>query len=891
MPLRRWRSTVDELRTIFTVGPQPDLSAQSLFTNRIGEVDAFGESVDALLRAASVSGGSAVNHPAEPRRNVLVYYGLGGIGKTALSKHLQRILASPDTELHLPDHRVGVRIDFGESGELDLEAIVLSLRCGFADLQPRWGAFDFVLARYWSRIHHGEPLPDYVRNHPRIGPLALQNGVLGQLDETARQVLGELGLAWAPARIAKVLVALSHEKLRDSLTYRRMSESCPFFDPLMRAEPDQEMLSYLPSLLSWELDRLSSRGPRLAVVFLDTFEPMASRGTRDFERLIQRVVHLMPYVLFVITSSQRLDWAELTMTTDLDYVGGARWPQLLASNQKEPRQHLVGVLSLEDCDIHLRKALCRRDGTPALSPEIRQVICKASEGLPLYLDLALTQFLEITAQGGTPRAADFGAPLPKVVASIMRHFDHESRDILRGVSLLNAFDAELASAASGARDAIVLRVLRTPVVVEASGLPWKHMLHPILRNAIRATDYELPDAWSAGEWQAAAQRLSVRLGELSTEAIALRWRASVASCLTQGIRLCAQFPMPAPWLVPAIEFLADCGMWSTFDVRMPEKEEVPASVAPFLAGLRGLLLRREGSLEDAVEQLDVALRSEELEVEARSFFELHRAHAVRNFGRYREARESYRRIVLDGSSYAIRARLQLADMEMLDGDFPAALETLDGLGEAGKKLEADVRGEAMRVRGHVLRGNCELEIAELVYRRARTLARMIDSPALEGKALTNLAETLCWTCPDQAGVFAGEAIDFNRGIGNQLEVLKAHAAAALGARGDSGENYEPHLDQARRLVKDCGYQAGEVFVLVAEAACLLARGEVDSAERSARLLYDLTRDLGVYRFWSNIVTWWLEEQAPRRRPSVTREDQRVRWLAPDAVRERWTSIL
>jgi tetratricopeptide (TPR) repeat protein len=883
---------MDELRAIFTAGTKGGLSAQKVFTDRVSEVDAFGSSAAAVLEAARSPRDMAVLNMATPRRNVLVYYGLGGIGKTALSKHLESIVSSPEPGLPLPDRRAVVRVDFGEGGELDLEAVVLSMRCGFAQLQSRWSAFDFALTRYWSRAHHGEPLPDYVRTHPRIAPGALRRGVVDQLDETARQVLRELGLAWAPARIAKTLVTLSHERLRDSRTYRKMSESCPFFSPLVEAEPSQDTLSYLPSLLSWELDQMFSRAPALPVVFLDTFEPLSNRKTREFERLVQRVVYLMPYVLFVVTSRQRLDWADLKTTTELDYVGDSRWPRLLVSNQQEPRQHLVGELSPEDCELHLRHALRRSDGAPALSAAIRRRISEASGGLPLYLDLALTQYLELVAEGTTPKPDDFGAPLPQVVANIMRHFDRESRDILRGVSLLDAFDADLAAAGAGVRDSAVLKVLHTPVVVETVGLPWPNTLHPVLRDAIRAIDHELPDAWSPREWNAAAQRSVTKLGELAIEAIARRWRATAASCFTQSLRLCAQFSLTAPWLDSVIEFLADSGMWSTFDVRLPEDQEIPAVVDAILGGLRGLALRRDGSLGEAVEQLEVALRSEELDFRLRSFFELHRAHAVRNAGRYPEARGFYERLSGDDSAYAVRARLQLADLEMLEGDFSASLETLDGLGASGEMLDSDVRGEAMRVRGHVHRVNCELEMAELAYRRALTLARMIDSPALEGKALTNLAETLCWSDPGQGGELAGEAIAFNRGLENQLEVLKAHVAAALSVRHIDGNEYAADIDAARGLVQASGYEAGEVFVLVAEAACLLGKGDLAGVDRSSRALAALTRTLGVYGFWTHVVIWW-QKARTRGRKMMMAEDQLapVRWLDPDGVQQRWANVL
>ena len=63
-----------------------------------------------------------------------------------------------------------------------------------------------------------------------------------------------------------------------------------------------------------------------------------------------------------------------------------------------------------------------------------------------------------------------------------------------------------------------------------------------------------------------------------------------------------------------------------------------------------------------------------------------------------------------------------------------------------------------------------------MHRRASDLGRAIDSPALEGKALTNIAETLAWTNPAEGAQAADDAIELNSTLGNQLEVLKANVA-------------------------------------------------------------------------------------------------------------------
>lgn len=54
---------------------------------------------------------------------------------------------------------------------------------------------------------------------------------------------------------------------------------------------------------------------------------------------------------------------------------------------------------------------------------------------PLYLDLAVTTYLDLIAQGEEPAPEDFGQPLPAVAARILRDLDSDERDLLRVAAL------------------------------------------------------------------------------------------------------------------------------------------------------------------------------------------------------------------------------------------------------------------------------------------------------------------------------------------------------------------------------------------------------------------------------------------------------------------------
>src|SRR4051812_18025647 len=138
------------LRAAFMSSVDSPVAAQQVFTNRSDEVAAFERSI--LRHAETISGTeiSPVADRSQGRRNVLAFYGLGGIGKTTLSQELERRLVEGSLP-EGPQGAVAVRVDLAEPGAADIEVLLLRLRAALGRLGPRWPAFDLALACYWAR--------------------------------------------------------------------------------------------------------------------------------------------------------------------------------------------------------------------------------------------------------------------------------------------------------------------------------------------------------------------------------------------------------------------------------------------------------------------------------------------------------------------------------------------------------------------------------------------------------------------------------------------------------------------------------------------------------------------------------------------------------------------
>ncbi|WP_051803760.1 hypothetical protein [Streptomyces albus] len=232
---------------------------------------------------------------------------------------------------------------------------------------------------------------------------------------------------------------------------RRALAACARLAPLLETEPSLEALSFYPHLLAFELHRLPDDTKITPVILLDTFEDIADRH-RDLERLLQRLVWLLPNCFFVISGRSRLQWADPALHGQLDHTGPAAWPGLAATPGPVPsprhgmpggRQHLIGDLSPEDCDDHLARRLVK-DGRPLIIPAIRAVITARSHGLPLHLDPAASRFLEIR-RTREPQPADFDHTFPALLARALSDLTAEERGLANLARLAGDFPTALAA--------------------------------------------------------------------------------------------------------------------------------------------------------------------------------------------------------------------------------------------------------------------------------------------------------------------------------------------------------------------------------------------------------------------------------------------------------------
>ncbi|MFF4509240.1 ATP/GTP-binding protein [Streptomyces sp. NPDC001401] len=875
-----------DLRTLFSSNDR-SIAANEAFTNRQAQWQAvtagLTEQVRHMIRADF-----DVEDLEGPRRNILVFHGVGGIGKSTLSRKIEASLAHSEhrpVQWELPSHpeerTLPVRIDLARAAGVDFERVILTIRLAVAALGRPMPAFDLALRRYWEHNHPGELIEDYLRR----GGLLSRFSAAAALPQQIQSVLSDIAQALLlPGTVGS---ALGHgagaliKALRERHQSVRALAGCSRLADLLEAEPDLDALSFYPHLLAWDLAQLPADKSALPVILLDTFEDTGDRTHRDFERLLQRIVWLMPNAFFVVTGRNRLQWAETSLEGQLDWTGPNAWPGLApetvpTGSGASSRQILIGDFSPEDCEEYLARRL-RRDGQPVIDEPIRRTIAERSHGLPLYLDLSVMRYLELRRNGSQPQVTDFEHDFPALITRTLSDLTAEERHVLRSVSLLNAFSVPLATRAAGMQhDAPALRLIERPFIRESPSGVWPFHVHDLIRAAIRNADDGSDDRWSEQDWQRAAQRAFHAL-ESQWRQDLRRDRAVLVGCLQQGLLLARDFQLDLGWLADAaFQYVGD-SIWEPLVLPADDaasSDGLQTAADALVETLSAIARRQHEHRERTVSRLSAVLASELLPDDLVELPAYYRAKAQRDLGLTDDSRRGMQRVASTGGRLAFAARRGLAHLNRVSGDFPAAVEAAESLGWAGRHHR--VLGDVWWVEG-------DMERAAVAYLAARSDAEEHGVVGETAVAQAHLAFAVSFSDP----LRADDELDLADRLLSPLSLRSNEMTARIAALVRDAGFALDLPDRAAVQLAEIGASGISYAAAKLQLALCFHHAVLDAQDNLAAgiaRLRELTQN-GYYAYYVEIAHFMGDLPLP---PSTVQ----ARWIdGEQQPRERWRNIV
>lgn len=324
---------------------------------------------------------------------VIMYYGFGGIGKSALLHKLSEELESKAKESKMEF------LDFEKLVELNNNLLDV-LKVIRQDLKDKYDfsfpIFDLVTYVYETKMGK-------TATKPELNSIFDENKELGFLKDflTEIPVIGTFSKIIYYADRGRNLLQerLNNKNLRQRLL--KIEDLSP--------ETLKKNLAYYFSI---DLKENLKKETSPFVFFIDTYEKLVNELTqigdnlnndlwlRSDEGLICRT----PNVLWVIAGREKLKWQELDES----------WDGTL-------EQHLLGTLSFKDTKQFLNIAGIKNE-------ELVHQIYDLTHGNPMYLDMCVDTYVKLMEKGRTPVIEDFGGDTTKLVKRFLMYMNDTERD-------------------------------------------------------------------------------------------------------------------------------------------------------------------------------------------------------------------------------------------------------------------------------------------------------------------------------------------------------------------------------------------------------------------------------------------------------------------------------
>ena len=354
---------------------------------------------------------------------VLVFYGIGGVGKTRLRGEFEGMLR--DRKPALPFASVEFK---GEM--LGINKALFHLRCVLhSEFKIPFPSFDFAHIAWWSKANPGQPIPQ-----EEVSMLEKKGGDLGSFLSTAGDLFQEGGLFRDVAErlpvIGNVLVLGTYVwRIKKHLEKRYKGREFDFSE--IQGKAAHEIERMLPGYFAQDLgDWIEESEPHaMPVLFLDNFEALTENRSEGDALLadewVRDLIESLPEVLWVITTRNHLDWGERYP---------AKWNKVLD-------QHLLDKLAPSDAEKFLVSCGIK-------DRAVRDAIVRIST-VPLCLDIMVdTAMLIQTNEGREPQVKDFSGLPPEgkeeLVERFMRYLAGPQATAVKTLSVPRFFTLELA---------------------------------------------------------------------------------------------------------------------------------------------------------------------------------------------------------------------------------------------------------------------------------------------------------------------------------------------------------------------------------------------------------------------------------------------------------------
>ncbi|RPI17295.1 MAG: tetratricopeptide repeat protein [Ignavibacteriae bacterium] len=334
-------------------------------------------------------------------QNLLVYYGVGGIGKSSLRKEITKLYN---------EQIIHASLDFALPEYRNEETALYYLRKVLKDnFKIQFPAFEIAYAVYWQKIHPQTPITNASM------PLLDESGILTNMVST----LGNIPIVGLIPGITST-VYKGHQYFKQWWTKRGEQELYNL--PELEAK---EILERLPMFFASDLKDYLQKYNKPCVIFIDTYEALLEHshnygGFFANDEWIRELIAQLPEPLWIIFGREKLRWMEIEPDWE-NYI----------------MQYQLDSLSLADSEKFLISCSIE-------NKNIRDIILNTSKGVPYFMDLAVDTYFQVKQKTNRePEVNDFAKNQSDVLDRFLKYLDKTEIETLKLLSVPRHWDSNL----------------------------------------------------------------------------------------------------------------------------------------------------------------------------------------------------------------------------------------------------------------------------------------------------------------------------------------------------------------------------------------------------------------------------------------------------------------
>ncbi len=771
--------------------------AQKIFTDRVEPREVFSKSI------ASFASEGNDNKPSE----IIVYYGKGGIGKTAL---LRKLKTEEEKEFaKFPQyHFQSIYISLDAFDFSNPVNVLLAIR---DKINGDCSLFDYAMLQYTAKAKF--TINEIMDKHN-----FLSSPVMDILNDVVQ--LGSLS-ACIPVSTLKKAVSI----FKDKAFKLKHKDEIEEMDGLSESELFERLPYYLGLCINH-----AAENKKLHIIYFDSYESLISRTDTIFytaaDEWLQELFVSSGKVRFVIASRDRIQW---------EYQD-PEWKDYL-------NQHLLKNLSPDDCRWFLQSV-------PITDSSTVDAIVKNAGGVPLYLDMCVNMF---ETDSNEHKSFDLDASTygEKIIDRYTRYLSEKEKGSVRVLSFLGTFDIERGQDFLQ-RQGITYEAGELESFMNKSifiSLDDNHSVFTIDKSVRAHQASLLSDERIANILNSIIEMITdhpqgKNFRYLDSVLSAIELKPEIAGLIIN--KLCY-----------VIELFGTAGYWNELHCRLAKYIDSENEALKAIAVYAEIIyLRRQGNLKKEQEFIEAHVLDEKLL--GLSYF-MYRYFVIQNIhlqGHYDEAMNSYNELIskMNLLKHIVPVHtyttvcMKYADLMFLKGRFSDSLKYVEELLSEPDISTADLL-ELMRIKGHIARFNQKYNDAGIIYTAALKIAEDNSLNSFIGKLYVNLAETLCVTDPGKALEWFSKAKELNELLENRIELCKVYTAASVAYTnlGDYTESAR-YAGKAKEYADITGYRSGKAFALIALYYVYTKTNDAQSRKDTYNELNTLINELDVYRF-------------------------------------------